>query len=309
MRLESISIQNFKILEEQSITNPTALNVFVGKNNSGKSNILKAIDLFFQFFSTDTISKQLRQLNSQLDFFDRDTDRKIQICCELSLGEQTSTVIRALSESAPQFSKLFEQNPNNASLSITLTSVYEEGEIFTYLASIYLSDAKTYELISIDDAAGYELLKRTQYLNTLETDKAGLQKFLDRFDSDDWAMMRRDSKGAPNSRPQRPSLGRFLARFFDDIRPDTMANVERILQASDSYSSFREEISKFIDSIDEEKTNTNEQETENAITTFSGKQYQIPNLYWDIVKIVRHINILHLKDRREPIGQTEAEKL
>jgi AAA15 family ATPase/GTPase len=47
MRLKSISIQNFKSLEEESIKHPSELNVFVGKNNSGKSNILKAIDLFF----------------------------------------------------------------------------------------------------------------------------------------------------------------------------------------------------------------------------------------------------------------------
>ncbi len=46
MRIAKIKIQNFRSIESLSLE-PGALTVFVGPNNCGKSNILAAIDLFF----------------------------------------------------------------------------------------------------------------------------------------------------------------------------------------------------------------------------------------------------------------------
>jgi len=45
MKLKSIFIKNFKGLEDIKIQNCSAINAFVGKNNSGKSSILHAIDI------------------------------------------------------------------------------------------------------------------------------------------------------------------------------------------------------------------------------------------------------------------------
>lgn len=45
MKLKSIYIKNFKGLEDIKIENCSSINAFVGKNNSGKSSILHAIDI------------------------------------------------------------------------------------------------------------------------------------------------------------------------------------------------------------------------------------------------------------------------
>jgi len=45
MKLKKISIQNFKGLENITLDECGAINAIVGKNNSGKSNILHAIDM------------------------------------------------------------------------------------------------------------------------------------------------------------------------------------------------------------------------------------------------------------------------
>ena len=47
MRIKKIDIKRFKGLNDISISDLTALNAFVGKNNSGKSSILHAIDISF----------------------------------------------------------------------------------------------------------------------------------------------------------------------------------------------------------------------------------------------------------------------
>jgi len=45
MKLKNISIKKFKGLQDISITDCGRINAIVGKNNSGKSSILHAIDM------------------------------------------------------------------------------------------------------------------------------------------------------------------------------------------------------------------------------------------------------------------------
>jgi len=52
MFIESFRVQGFKSLRDVSLENLQAINVFHGDNNAGKSNILQAIDLFFQLLPT-----------------------------------------------------------------------------------------------------------------------------------------------------------------------------------------------------------------------------------------------------------------
>ena len=48
MNIDSIRIRNFRSLREFDVE-LTRLNIFVGKNDSGKSNVLRSLDLFFNF--------------------------------------------------------------------------------------------------------------------------------------------------------------------------------------------------------------------------------------------------------------------
>jgi predicted ATPase len=49
MRIQNISIKNYKSLVDLGINNPAPFTVFVGANASGKSNIFEAIDFFYHF--------------------------------------------------------------------------------------------------------------------------------------------------------------------------------------------------------------------------------------------------------------------
>ena len=54
INIESISISNFRSFKEKKFSKNlkqlTSMNIFTGKNNAGKTNILRAIHLFFFFF-------------------------------------------------------------------------------------------------------------------------------------------------------------------------------------------------------------------------------------------------------------------
>ena len=47
MKIEKIAICNFRSLQNV-IINPQAIFALVGRNNSGKSNVIKALELFFE---------------------------------------------------------------------------------------------------------------------------------------------------------------------------------------------------------------------------------------------------------------------
>ena len=48
MRLESLRIDAFRSVHDAELTGCAAFNVLIGKNNSGKSNILSALNLLFE---------------------------------------------------------------------------------------------------------------------------------------------------------------------------------------------------------------------------------------------------------------------
>jgi putative ATP-dependent endonuclease of OLD family len=57
MKISAVSIKNFKSFDSTGVEFPVSdLTAFVGVNNSGKSNVIKALDLFFEY-STKKINK------------------------------------------------------------------------------------------------------------------------------------------------------------------------------------------------------------------------------------------------------------
>lgn len=71
--IKSVHIRNFRSIVDETI-NLTDFNCFVGKNDSGKSNVLKALNLFF---------------NGETDFntaFDFKSDYPMQYLLSLGLG-------------------------------------------------------------------------------------------------------------------------------------------------------------------------------------------------------------------------------
>lgn len=80
MHLSRIYIQNFRSIKNLDIKLKKGRNVIVGRNNAGKSNIVKAIDLILGEYSP-TYNKS--DNISETDFFAGDTSKRIFIWCEI----------------------------------------------------------------------------------------------------------------------------------------------------------------------------------------------------------------------------------
>lgn len=96
MILKKVTINNFKSFEKEKIILHN-VNVLVGKNNSGKSNFIQAIDLFFNF-RKKFYNKDLNQCLFK-NMLNRSTKLKFMIECTFKLGKKEEITIRQIRDS------------------------------------------------------------------------------------------------------------------------------------------------------------------------------------------------------------------
>jgi len=103
MYLSRLYIENFRSLKELDLKFEKGKNIIVGKNNSGKSNIIKAIDLILGK-NSPTWNKSDNITDN--DFFEGKTENEIFIWCELKKSEGE---LLNLSDAKGAFFKLFDK--------------------------------------------------------------------------------------------------------------------------------------------------------------------------------------------------------
>jgi AAA15 family ATPase/GTPase len=97
MKLREITISNYLSLKEVMLSFGD-LTILVGKNGSGKTNILEALYRFFTDFNT--IGGGISVNLNDYYWFDRDTTKPIRIAVKLELSEE-------------DFEKIFQPLPEN----------------------------------------------------------------------------------------------------------------------------------------------------------------------------------------------------
>lgn len=103
--VKELKIKNFKSIEEQTITLNKGLNVVVGPNNAGKTNIIEAVDLLLG-------DVYLPNFEATTDhFFNGDDTREILI--EAILGGETEELQDIFSEASQQIEVRFRYSKND----------------------------------------------------------------------------------------------------------------------------------------------------------------------------------------------------
>lgn len=102
MKIKEIHIKNFRSILNETLTFD-ALTILVGRNGSGKSSFLKAIELFYE--TSHKIGKE--------DFYSENTDEPIEI---------TVTYKDLSTQAQNQFSKYIENGELKVSLVISMVS-------------------------------------------------------------------------------------------------------------------------------------------------------------------------------------------
>src|SRR5262249_51035248 len=102
MYLEKIAVENYRSISSITMSRCLDFNVLIGRNNSGKSNILTSIDAFFSA-AKPTIVNRSSSLGAEIDFFEKDLSRSIAIEATLRLSAQErERLLSDISEERPQ---------------------------------------------------------------------------------------------------------------------------------------------------------------------------------------------------------------
>jgi len=94
MKLEAINIKNFRSIQEITVEECGGFNVIIGKNNAGKSNILRAIDIFFESLKEGEILVVDLNIGQSIDFHQQLVGTPIEITMffQLSLHERNNLI-------------------------------------------------------------------------------------------------------------------------------------------------------------------------------------------------------------------------
>jgi putative ATP-dependent endonuclease of OLD family len=134
MNIRSLEVRRFRSIEKTVLTNCGGLNVLIGKNNAGKSNILSTIDLMYRHLSRATIAGPWNTPRPADEFTDRNCETPLQIGIEFDLPPHLNLSLRErLQSEAPHLEKSIEQIKTYNRLTFVLSGARKDMDAFLFI--------------------------------------------------------------------------------------------------------------------------------------------------------------------------------
>jgi len=308
--LRSVEVQGFRSIEKAAIERCGRFNVLIGKNNSGKSNLLQAVSRFHEVMSAGEVVQIVP--NSALDFFQRDMTKPIEITEVFSLLlSERDALLRNIIDEAPQVRNTIEGIGPDVLLAITIRILGSSN--LQYVSNIILveppssgdGDHRERTILEMSDDAATEISQHLIARNELEKDRRWLVSFRETFDAGDWAVVREQPEliRARHYRLRLPSAqGRRPSRELEET---TYTFIEK----STSYEDFRNRVDGLVVDLAERGDEIRGKPLRHYVDTFSGEESSIPKYVSSLLAAVGEMKVLHLREQRRPIGRDEAETL
>lgn len=308
MRLESIHIKQFRSLEKVSLEDIGELNVLIGKNNSGKSNILFAIDSFFACIRGGNLVVAEPPIGTDLDFFGRRTQTPIQIdvCFSMS-SDDRNDLVKDIVNDAPQMKNAADGINEALWIAVSLqVSKYPRRAAFisgiTLTRAGKLAEKPVNTLLSVSNDAAIELISKSVGSSRAARQASSLEQLTHGIDPDDWRRIKdRAKEGEP--------ILRMLWRRPQDLDREAYDKLESVLRQSDSYADFQRFVSSLATATKQEAEKTLNELLRNTIGTFAGEETGVPKYVHNLLRRIAGLKVLYLKERRSPIGEEEAKRL
>lgn len=314
MHLEAVLIKSFRSIEETEIEDLGNLNVLIGRNNSGKSNILLAIHGFFSAFDRGepiTLNPLIAHSSNLRRCGDEYFGSEIHARFRLDAGERERLYTEIASQS-PNMQAAVESLASDLRLSVELR-VEPFQEPFAYVRSIALVTPGTFyrsggtlrPLIEIGPEAAQELHARLRSDISRRDDIAFVQAFLE--------SLRRKNEYEPWRSVHEETTMRGLRRAFPASRrartDETEKRVnEAVRTSSASFEAAEANLNEILEDLGNQRSLT-ESPLAQRIQTFAGQESEIPSYAQGILRGIGRIRVLYLQDRRDPIGPAEAQRL
>jgi putative ATP-dependent endonuclease of the OLD family len=302
MQLESLEIENFRSIEHVRLPSLGRLNVLIGKNNSGKSNTLSAVEAFFSFFALQAVATADLPFGKRRDFFRQEVARKkirITGCLQLTAKEQETFWNRL----AQDFTEMKISPPDaQPKLWVTIEIVPTSPPI-CFLQSISVRDAQAdatavrrplFEISATGAHAVHQAKISRDEIQRKSRQARQLKAALDEATwSTAYATLPKDNGG----------LALWLSKQLGE-QPDTELLP---LVRHDSYADVDSAITAYVVGLDSQ-TRRGFRISDvmlNGTTKGTAIPQFVQSLIWDVGKLVHH----SFRDSRPEIGPEDADHL
>src|SRR5262249_52829262 len=262
------------------LTDCGGLNILVGRNNAGKSNLLAALALVLRHFQGERVVGPWPTRRAQEEFLDRDDSQAMRIGVELDLndGMRNGLHERLLVE-APHLERSIDQIMTQSSLTVIVTGarLKNKGAPFLFVQQMTIGALNTRDddlvpdgirLLSVPNAVGPELFERYLEAQQLASDLSAL------IDMRDGRTRQGFSVEALFNQPKevRPRYTRELFGLPSGIRDQ----VAQMVAATETSEEFGRALADLLDDIRKRIGEASQKETTGTLSTFAGEARRVP---------------------------------
>lgn len=304
MKLSAIRFANFRGLSSVDVVDCSEFNVFIGKNNAGKSSVLFGIELVLGHLNTGRIVNE----NSIARPSDQFTNRNVSIPFQIGIdfearNDELNCIKQHLIEDLFGVEKAVSQISTNI-ISVIICGSIHQGALFTYLSQISFGkterrgdDLKSSGSILFEANADVarELFAREVSVKRLKSQ----QKIIDGVTDDlpPFEYLGRD----PGIRSQ---LNRLRS-----VPPNIRSKIESAFSGAKSSEEFQANVARLKSDVDLEIESIENEETSGHMVAFSGSVKTPPGYVTRIMSDIGSTKLLHFRETRSPVGVEEAQQL
>jgi putative ATP-dependent endonuclease of OLD family len=311
MLLTSVQVTGLRSIDTAALSSCGHFNVLIGKNNSGKSNILSAILGFFDTIKSGHIINLQPSFRLTDDYYERNTKRPIEIVCTFIIDtNELTTILTLMSGEFPQISNAMSSIQKSKFLRATARTFFRPQPfgILTKLeldtsASTAAGSGEFTKIYEVSDDVAPQLHERFHVASQNRREIEVYRNLIQKFDADDYAQVRQTGRGLP--------FRYFAQRYVPggDLPAAILSRLEGYVTQASTHSDFQSILSAKTSELEATTAEMEKAPIEGAIFTFGGQQHLIPKYVMQICLIFSRVKLLYQSERREPIGRKDAQRL
>lgn len=316
MNLTHVKICRFRSINETDISECGRLNVLIGKNNAGKSNLLSAIHGFFAIANDRSFITLRPMFASELDYFNQDVSTPIEItCCFLLSSGEMGQLILSIGNDYPHVANVITSLADSRFLKATV-KYFHRPSPFGLITQITFNSSKEMPhdgtdrfVYRVEDNVAPQLHQNASQASMKKQQQTDFTRVQNTITEEYYSFIRRQIYGG-TPRPGGTSFRAILdARWPGTLRNETSDAAEADFQATDNYAEFQAALRQRIAAITSDITKIENTPISGDVLTVGGQEHIVPAYVTDIVKRFAEVKVLYQRDMREPIGLPDAQRL
>jgi putative ATP-dependent endonuclease of the OLD family len=305
--IRSVQIRGFRSIASSGLDKCGDLNILIGKNNAGKSNILGAIELVLLHLKQGRIAGSwpiARRPSSE--FTDANVSTPLRIGVEFDLPRNINAELRErLTKEAPHLERSIEQIKAHDAIVFILAAAMDGDDGFLFVEQLAagkltskgedLAIEGSIRLLSVTKSVGLELYTNLMSARLLTADIESLQELSSERRLPYEFLLQQPKERRVSILPQ-----------YVRLRPELIRQLGPRVASASSREDIENGINQMIVETREKMHVIEKRETEGALAAFAGDSKSAPAYAEWLIEQFGSIPFLHIKERKEEIGRDEA---